>query len=76
MTSSTLRPNFCDQKKISGGEKAWMCRLGQVARIQRSRSSYHSRGRSGWCPPCSRIWVPPKRRVSSIFRAISSRVMT
>lgn len=31
-----------------------------MARIQRSRSSYHSSGRSGWCPPWSSTWVPPE----------------
>ena len=33
--------------------------LGKCALMSRSRSSYHSNGRSGCRPPCIRIWSPP-----------------
>ena len=52
---------------ISGGEKACTCRRGNVSLNERRRSSYHSSGRSGWWPPCMRMPVPPRARVSSIF---------
>jgi len=56
----------------SGGLKAWMCTLGQADFICDKRFSYHSRGSSGFIPPCMRICVPPMASSSRVFPMISS----
>ena len=52
---------------ISGGLNPWMFTAGNRSLIARSKSSYHSSGKSGCSPPCIRIWSPPSATVSSIF---------
>jgi len=56
----------------SGGLKAWMWMCGKRALIPASRSRYQSSGRSGFMPPCIRIWVPPIAESSAIFSRICS----
>ncbi len=71
-TSRCDRPFSRAKCWISLGEKPWIHSAGQAALTALSRSSYQSRRSFGWCPPCSRIWLPPASSTVRHLARISS----
>ena len=76
MTSATGRLSSLERCSISGAERA--CELTWGKRPLRSamRSHHQSVFRRGWCPPCIKIWRPPRSAVSWTLATSSSREST